>query len=229
MFNFKVPFGLELPLYNRTEVFGEKELQGIWGGYGETDITIVKNYSKWHYDIGLCKKRDFSDSPKWWSKPIFCGWGEQQNLAAKVVTGTTAPNAVSSTMATQENYEKMIQTLDDNDLPYGTTIIDAKWQERYGNPIVDKVKWPDMRGFVDRMYSNGKKVLLWIKSWDPEGLNREEGVQLLCNLISADPTNPNYRNRIKRDIRHMLSDEDNCLNCDGFKIDFINCFPKGEI
>lgn len=228
VFNFKVPFGLELPLYNRTEVCGEKELQGIWGGYGETDIAVIKNYSEWHYNTELCNKRDFSDSPKWWRNPIFCGWGEQQGLAAKVRTAPNAPNVVSSTMATQENYEKMIQTLDENSLPYGTIIIDAKWQERYGNPVVDKVKWPDMRGFVDKMHAKGKKVLLWIKSWDPEGLNREEGVQLLCNLIAADPTNPSYRDRVKNDIRHMLSDEKDCLNCDGFKIDFINCFPKGE-
>lgn len=228
VFNFNVPFGLELPLYNRTEVCGEKELHGIWGGYGKSDIEVIENYSKWHYDTGMCKKRDFSDSPKWWKNPIFCGWGEQLNLAAKERIRNNASNVIASTMATQENYEKMIKILDNNKLPYGTVIIDAKWQEKYGNPIVDKNKWPDMRGFIDKLHSKGKKVLLWIKSWDPEGLNREEGVQLLCNLIAADPTNPQYRDRIKKDIRHMLSDKNGCLNCDGFKIDFINCFPKGE-
>lgn len=227
-FNFTVPFGLELPLYNRTEVCGEKELHGIWGGYGKNDIEVIRNYSEWLYGTGLCKKRNYSDSPKWWSRPIFCGWGEQVNRVSEESIINNIRNASASTMATQENYERMIRLLDDKKLPYGTVIIDAKWQERYGNPVVDKTKWPDMRGFADKLHAKGKKVLLWIKSWDPEGLNREEGVQLLCNLIAADPTNPQYRDRIKNDIRHMLSNENGCLNCDGFKIDFINCFPKGE-
>lgn len=224
VFNYKAPLRLELPLYSRTEVNGTKELQGIWGGFGKSDTEVVKNYSKWHYDTGLCVQRNYENDPVWWRQPIFCGWGEQQYLSEHSSDKTRVP----STFARQEEYERMVRTLEEKNIPYGTLIIDAKWQEKFGNPVVDTERWHNMRAFVDMLHSKGKRVLLWIKSWDPEGLTREEGVQLLCNLIAADPTNPLYRDRMKKNIRHMLSDENGCLNCDGFKIDFINCFPKGE-
>ena len=45
--------------------------------------------------------------------------------------------------------------------------------------------------------------------------------------MAADPTSPKYQERLKRTIYKLLSSEDGCYNCDGFKIDFANCLPVG--
>lgn len=226
-FKYVYPFGFELPLLNRTVVDGEWECQGIWGGAGNTAMDVISKYSQFHYDENLCERHsDYNLSPKWWKNPIFCGWGEQQTLSYRAKEkGINLPPAE---FCTQENYERMMEVLKENGINPGTVIIDAKWQENMGTPVVDKEKWPDMRAFTDKLHKEGKKVLLWIKSWDSEGLKKGECVSLLCNPIAADPTNPCTKKRIEENIRVMLSDGEGCLNCDGFKIDFINCFPKGE-
>lgn len=227
-FKYTYPFGFELPLLNRTVADGEYECQGIWGGAGKDAMNVIYNYSQWHYNEKFCERHsDYSLSPKWWKKPIFCGWGEQNNIAYRLKRdkGLEVP---ASECATQENYRKMMEKLKENGIEPGIIIIDAKWQQNMGTPVVDKNKWPDLRGFVDKMHSENKKVLLWIKSWDAEGLSKKECVSLLCNPIAADPTNPIYRKRIEENIKTLLSEDEGCFDCDGFKVDFINCIPKGE-
>ena len=72
-------------------------------------------------------------------------------------------------------------------------------------------------------------MLLWIKSWDCEGVPKTECIDSLCNPVAQDPTNPDFIERTRRNIYKLLSADEGCFNCDGFKIDFINCTPKGEI
>lgn len=63
---------LELPLYGQTYVDGEWESQGIWGGAGTSAFDVLRAYSAWHYNEGLCKKGITADAaPKWWKGPIF--------------------------------------------------------------------------------------------------------------------------------------------------------------
>lgn len=212
-----------LPLNNRLVVNGEKELPGIWGGYGEDGLKVLSNYADWYYDNGLAKRHaDYSLSPKWWKGPIFCGWGEQQKMGRE-----SGQRAI--VYSNQECYETMMSTLEKHGIVPRILIIDAVWQKGYGNIEVDKTKWPDMRGFVDKMHNKGTKVLLWIKSWDADGLPKDECIDLLCNPVASDPTNPKYRDRIKKSIKTLLSSDEGCCDCDGFKIDFMNCTPKGEL
>lgn len=213
---------LELPLYNRTLVEDEWEAPGIWGGPGADALDVVAAYSQWHYRTGLCARHSgYDTAPDWWKGPIFCGWGEQQTLAKHVDEAATA-------FATQENYTRMLQTLNEKGLRPRILIIDAQWQESYGNLVVDQTKWPDLRGFADRAHAQGIKVLLWIRSFHAEGLPRDECVTSLTNPIAADPTNPAFIERTRRNIHTLLSDAAGCCNCDGFKVDFINCIPEGE-
>lgn len=211
-----------LPLDNRLKINGTKKLPGIWGGYGENAFGVLTAYSDWYFDSGIAKRHsDYNLDPKWWRGPIFCGWGEEQKLGRE-------NNSYAADFATQENYDKMINTLEQNGIKPKIIIIDAKWQKGMGNIEVDTKKWPDMRSFVDKMHGKGKKVLLWIKSWDCEGLPKNECIDNLCNPVAADPTNPEFIKNTKLKIHKLLSPENECYNCDGFKIDFMNCIPKGE-
>lgn len=108
-------------------------------------------------------------------------------------------------------------------------IIDDKWQKEYGTLEVDPNKWTDLRGFVDEQKAKGIHVLLWFKMWDSEGLPEDMCVKGVApvpvmansaNRPMTDPTNPKYREFLKKAIYHLLSSDEGCCNADGFKLDF---------
>lgn len=214
--------GFELPLHGQTEIDGVWESQSLLFVTGDDAYDVVRHYSQWHYDQGWCAKRDRAQMPAWWSRPIFCGWGEQAALQKK------HGGKAQGDYATQKDYIWMSETLDAYDLHPGMIIIDAKWQKEYGNAMPDTEKWPDLRAFADAEHAKGRRVILWFKSWYPEGLRAEECIEWLCTACAADPTSAAYRQRMKGIIHHLLSDEAGCCNCDGFKIDFANCMPLGQ-
>ncbi len=88
--------------------------------------------------------------------------------------------------------------------------------------------WPDLRGFAEQQHARGCKVVLYFRAWYPDGLEFDECIEYLCTACAADPTSKVYRARMKDIIYRLLSDEDGCCNCDGFKIDFANCMPLGK-
>lgn len=214
--------GFVLPLNGQTSVDGTWESQSIIFIEGNDAYDVIRAYAAWHYENGWCRKADRSQTPKWWKRPIFCGWGEQEALRHRC--GAARP----SDFATQSDYEAMSARLDAMDLHPGCIIIDDKWQKLYGESLPDREKWPNMRAFTDTEHEKGRKVVLWFRSWYPEGLLQEECVEYLCTACAADPTSAAYRRRMRQNIRILLSDEPGCCNCDGFKIDFANCMPLGK-
>lgn len=221
VFNYVAPMQFELPLYNRTVVNGVYETQGILGIFGETEEQIFSDYTEWHFANGYAERHK-GEIPDWWKEPIFCGWGEQRVYMQKDNI------TFQRDAATQKNYTEMMERLDKENLGFGTIIIDAKWQTHFGRFDVDTDKWQDLRGFVDEQHKKGRKVLLWIKSWDAEGLDYTECTQWMCNGITSDPTNPQYIERVKKGFYKLLSSDEGCFDCDGFKVDFVNCIPPME-
>jgi len=143
---------------------------------------------------------------------IFCGWGAQSNLASKVEGWT--PD-----FATQDNYNQFLAELDMHGINPGTVVIDDKWQQHYGENSVDPQKWPDMGGFVREQHEQDRKVLLWLKFWDPDGLPADECITNAGGaIVAVDPTNPKFITRFTESIRYLLASES--LNGDGFKVDF---------
>ncbi|MEX2540981.1 MAG: hypothetical protein WD314_04205, partial [Trueperaceae bacterium] len=155
--------------------------------------------------------------PAWWSAPIFCGWGAQCYLATQ--GEKRAPDE-----ARQENYRSFLEQLEARDLAPGTVVLDDKWQASYGENRVDLEKWPDLEGFIAGQHRLGRKVLLWLKAWDPEGVPLEECVtNSTGEPVSVDPTNPAFEKRFRESIRNMLSSEG--YGADGFKLDFTARIP----
>ena len=214
--------GFVLPLNGQTKVAGVWESQSLIFVKGDNAYSVIRAYAAWHYDNGWCRRADRSQVPQWWKRPIFCGWGEQDSLLKKY--GGTRPGD----FATQRDYESMSARLDEMGLHPGCIIIDGKWQKLYGDALPDNEKWPDMRMFVDREHEKGRKVVLWFRSWYPEGLLQGECVEYLYTACAADPTSEAYREHMRNNIRILLSSEPGCCNCDGFKIDFANCMPLGK-
>lgn len=213
--------GFVVPLYGTTRAEGVWESQSLLFVTGADGLEVLRGYAKWHYNAGWCRRRDRREDPEWWKGPIFCGWGEQGTIAEH-------RGGRDKDQATQENYERMSATLDEYGLQPRILIIDDKWQAAYGSALPDTEKWPDLRAFVDAQHARGRHVLLWFRSWYPEGLTEQECIEYLCTACGADPTSEAYRARMRKTIHTLLSDEPGCFNCDGFKVDFANCMPLGR-
>lgn len=181
-----------------------------------TDLDALRRYADWHYDQGL-PRAAAENTPAWWNGPFFCGWKEQ----------ALVPDAASPfDAATQTCYRQMSDTLDARGLRPSAIILDDKWQQTYGAALPDPHKWPDLRAFTDEQHAKGRRVLLWFKSWDAEGLTDDECILSESGeRLGADPTSPAYRARVRGMMHTLLSAEDGCLNADGFKIDFADCVP----
>lgn len=201
-----------------TEAGGTYELPALLFTAGKDEFAALAGYSDWLYRSGGCRRVARDRVPRWWLGPFFCGWGEQSyHSPGNVYAG-----------ANQQAYTRMSERLDELGLKPSAIIIDDKWQGSYGELLPDPAKWPDLRAFTDAEHAKGRKVLLWVKSWDSEGLRAEECVRCLCTPYGADPTSLAYQARIRETMRRLLSAEPGCFNCDGFKIDFANCMPLGK-
>jgi len=134
------------------------------------------------------------ERPSWWQSPLFCGWGAQCNLASK--RAGKAPD-----FATQENYELFLAELDKHGSDPGDVVIDDKWQLNYGENSVDLQNRPDLGGFIRKQHDRGRRVLLWLKFWDPEGVLVEECItNANGGVVSTDP----HKSRIyKSDSRNQ--------------------------
>jgi hypothetical protein len=156
--------------------------------------------------------------PRWWLEPIFCGWGAQVARG-----GAPAPD-----LCRQDVYDDFLRTLDAASLDPGTIVIDDRWQAQYGTAEPDTEAWPDMRGWIDRQHSEGRKVLLWWKAWDPTGLPVDECItDAAGRAVAVDPGSPAYLARLDAIIEHLLSPAG--LDADGFKVDFTQRTPSGAM
>jgi hypothetical protein len=155
----------------------------------------------------------------WWRTPIFCGWGAQCHLAA--TEGGRAPD-----YSRQDRYEGFLARLEAEGVDPGIVVLDDKWQTTYGENRVDEEKWPDLQGFIQYQHRRGRKVLLWLKAWDPEGLPVEECITNAAGLpIACDPSNPAFARRMRAAVRRMISPRR--YGADGFKVDFTARIPAG--
>ena len=177
--------------------------------FAHESLETLANYTAWLDQSGFSTRSDGHDV-LWHHLPIFCGWAEQ---TVESVPYGIAPN----TMATQANYEKWVETLEQRGLPVGTIVIDDKWQQGYGNFEVDEKKWPDMKGFVAAQHAKGRHVLLWVPVAHQDGLPADLCVMYQGKCVIADVGKPEYESWLRPRIRHLVED----IGIDGFKEDWV--------
>lgn len=157
--------------------------------------------------------------PEWWTRPIFCGWGEQCRQGK--LGGVRAPE-----LSRRDRYDQWLGILAANRVVPGTIVIDDKWQATYGRNEPDVERWPDMRGWIADRHADGQRVLLWFKAWDPEGLPLDACItDALGQPVAADPTSPGYQAILREALRAMLAPDG--LAADGLKVDFTGQTPSG--
>lgn len=211
-------FHLSLEYEGYTVVSGSYKLPAIGFDFAGDEYDALKKHVASLHRQGYVPERK-TEKPAWWHEPIFCGWGVHCYAAS--VSGGRAPD-----YARQELYEESLKTLETNNLTPGIVVLDDKWQATYGDNQVDERKWRDLRGFVDAQHAAGRKVLMWLKAWDPEGVPAEECITNAAGLpLAVDPTNPAFEARFRASIRRMLSEEG--YDTDGFKLDFTARIPCG--
>ena len=204
--------GLILRYEGETKVSGTYELPQVQMIFGQDEYALLGEFSRIER-IQPTAKRQFD----WWTRPIFCGWGAQSALSQDYKKPAPA-------LAFQKFYEDFTASLDEKGFNPGIIVIDDKWQAQYGLNNVDTEKWPDMKGFIRSMHEKGRKVLLWLKAWDPEGVDPALCVRdFKGNAQAIDPEHPEYLAIFKAACENMLSPEG--LDADGFKIDFTARIP----
>lgn len=212
-------FHLSLSYEGHTSVEDSYRLPAIGFDFAKDEYAALKAHVKALEDAGYVKINRNKENPEWWYQPIYCGWGSQCYVAA--TEKGHAPD-----YARQSLYEDFMKTLNENDVTPGIIVLDDKWQKTYGENRVDTDKWPDLRGFIEQQHQEGKRVLLWLKAWDAEGLPADECITNAAGLpLTFDPSNPVFEKRLRESVRNMLSADG--YNADGFKIDFSARIPSG--
>ena len=218
----KTGISFVVPLKSYTEINGSWKSPYILIGFGKNDMDAINNYSQWQYDnLNFKKHITKENAPLWWKGPMFCGWGAQCSLRLK--TGLKSPDH-----ATEYYYNGFLNKIDSIGLNPSLVMIDDKWQKEYGTLEVDTNKWPDLRAFTNKQHAEGRKVLLWFKLWDAEGVPEDECIMLDGKKYCVDSTNPKYLKRLKERIHALLSSDAGSYNCDGFKLDFMDLNPRME-
>ncbi len=204
---------------------GHTDVDGKWASPwflflpAPDEFGAMQRYCDWLRAEGFAPDHGRRGSEPWWREPIFCGWGAQVSLERH-----GGPRAALG--CTQANYERWLAILEAREISPGTVVVDDKWQQSYGLDDVDARKWPDLRGFIAVQHKRGRRVLLWLKAWDPEGLPVDYCIRdRQGQPIAADPGNPDYARRLGDQVRALLGN----LAVDGFKIDFTQSIPHGAV
>ena len=205
--------GLVLRYDGQTHVEGSCGLPAVHMIFGRDEYELLGIFAK-------VERSSVPPAPKpaWWTRPIFCGWGAQSALSQD-------HRVPAPVLSNQRFYEQFTASLDEKRIDPGTIVIDDKWQKHYGLNDVDIEKWPDMKRFIAAMHAKGRKVLLWLKAWDPEGVDPSLCIlDFAGNSLAIDPENPGYTALFRSACRTMLSPDG--LDADGFKIDFTARIPS---
>ncbi len=141
---------------------------------------------------------------------------------------TSLRRSRAADLARQDVYDQLLSTLAGAGVDPGTVVIDDRWQAQYGAATVDDTKWPDLRGWIASQHRAGRRVLLWWKAWDPEGLPAAECVTDPAGRpVAVDVNSAAYRDRLASTVRLLLGPGPDGFDADGFKVDFTQRAPSG--
>ena len=182
-------------------------------------------------------------SPAWWSRPIYCSWGDQI-YAARMREGRL-DESNGSRYATENDIDRWLAIAEREKLPIGTIILDLGWMSGHGDFEPNPNHFSDLRAFIDKLHAKGLHVLLWIPMYEATGtlfnLDKTKSdvaakhPEWLVQTREGKPTdifdytNPGSRDYLRSRIHYMLSSDPGGLNADGLKVDFIDRLPNPAV
>lgn len=214
-------FHLETDQHGHTVVDGEWTAPYILGLAGEDQWDILRQYADHYFTTGIAKPSLPAVPPRFWHGPMVCGWIEQ-------IIRAQAEGIPELDGANERYYEDMVQKMAEYDLHPKALIIDDKWMTHYATDIADPAKWPDLRAFVDRRRAEGMSTMVWFKVWDPDGWDESICLTADNGDVRIDPSHPRYLKNLDEALHRILSSDEGCYDCDGFKLDFAFFIPIGR-
>lgn len=170
----------------------------------------------------------------WWSKPLFCTWGQQEYMENSFGFDDNPLTASALTQWT----DKLALSTGSREF---NIIIDALWFDHFGDYHAHWGRFggnAGLRQWIDRMKELGHRVILWytplwvttesrIVAENPHYLVRDlsgepakvTNTEIFDHLYLLDCSRADVQAHMKETIRRMLSSDADCLNADGFKID----------
>jgi len=218
---FDSRFYLETDQHGHTTVDGEWTAPYIIGLAGEDQWDVLRQYSDHYFASGIAKPVNRGPFPRFWHGPMVCGWIEQ-------IVRAQAEGFAELDGAREELYEDMVRKMAGYDLHPTALIIDDKWMTHYATHIADPEKWPDMRAFVDRRHAEGINTMVWFKLWDADGWDEEICLKSDKGEVRIDPSHPKFLANLDEEMHRILSGDEGCYDCDGFKLDFAFFIPIGR-
>ncbi len=173
-----------------------------------------------------CKPR-FSELPAWWKEPFVCTYGDQmlENIVGQSITAPWVEDIV--THAEQEW-----------GMEHCTLMIDDSWQH-FLTIEADESRFPDLRGFIDRLHERGHHVILWhtiaferIGYAFPSLAEKHhvlsdtvyDGYPCLDRTYNIDYTADGARAYIREMCERLFGNGEGQYHADGIKIDFLGKF-----
>ncbi len=177
-------------------------------------------------------KPKYSELPEWWKNPFVCTYGDQ--LIEHRVGQKINADWVNA-------FVKMAE--EDWGMEHINLIIDDSWQLPHAfEPMADEKRFPDFRGFIDKLHQRGHHVILWQTPLFDKITNgfktRAERLGVLSKTAFKPPlwgeyfsyfpgcyaidyTADHARQFVKEIVEVMFGDKPGQYNADGIKMDFL--------
>ncbi len=219
--SFRTGFALVTDQHGHQMVNGQWKAPAIIGYGGDDQWDVLDQYVQYYFTTGIAKPKSNKPVPRFWHGPMVCGWIEQCALGVERGVNPTE-------LATEAVYEDIAAKVKRYGLHPTALIIDDKWQSQYATDIANPDKFPDMRAFVERRRAEGLHTMLWFKLWDGDGWDKELCVTADNGEVRIDPSQPAFLANLDEALHRILSADEGCYNCDGFKLDFAFWNPIGR-
>lgn len=182
-------------------------------------------------DDGIVDCRRHAPEESAWRKPWYCTWGDQTAISAAGLRQEQAGQSKYSDIKAVLTHDFVLNAakfIREKGLNIGTIIIDDGWQDKRGDWNLDTVKFPDMRGLVDKLHYMDFKVAIWLAPFltEPgaEILKRPgftSGPVSKHKQTVVDYGNPEVREWICSKFDLWFSSAAGCWDIDGLKLDFL--------